>query len=42
MGRMAGPGNGMGAGCACADVQTDANVDLRDLALYQQQFTGPR
>ena len=35
-----GPGNGPGAGCDCFDLDADDDVDERDLATFQVNFTG--
>ena len=37
---LSGPGGGVRRGCRCFDVDQDADVDLSDVAAFQQAFTG--
>ena len=38
---LAGPEGGLAQFCDCADIDGDGDVDLRDLALLQVNFTSP-
>jgi len=37
---LSGPGGGVRRDCRCFDVDQDADVDLSDVAAFQQAFTG--
>ena len=37
---LVGPTLGLDPGCDCADLSDDGNVDLEDVALLQNAFTG--
>jgi len=37
---LAGPGGGLGAGCACFDLDSSGEIDLLDFAEFQVLFTG--
>lgn len=37
---FAGPGAAVPAGCSCFDVDQDGDVDLTDVAMFQQAYTG--
>ena len=38
---LAGPNDGLGAGCECFDFDADGDLDLVDFANFQTFFTGP-
>ncbi len=37
---LSGPDGGLGDGCRCFDDDDDNDVDLKDLAAFQEAFTG--
>ncbi len=40
-GCLVGPDGGVNPSCGCSDYEPDGQVDLRDYASYQLEFTGP-